>query len=97
MAILLTGPQAYARVFVPEAIRARVQPGQRARVYVDGIAEPLDGVIRWVSRDAAFTPYFALTDTDRGRLSYPAKIDLDDTTRRIPDGVPVEVELLFDD
>jgi HlyD family secretion protein len=97
MAILLTGPQAYARVFVPEAMRARVQPGQRAQVYVDGIAEPLDGVIRWISRDAAFTPYFALTETDRGRLSYPAKIDLDDTTRRIPDGIPVEVELLFED
>jgi HlyD family secretion protein len=97
MAILLTGDQAYARIFVPEAMRARVAPGLRASVYVDGIETPFDGVVRWVSRESAFTPYFALTEADRGRLTYPAKIDISVADRRIPDGVPVEVELLFDD
>ena len=96
MAILLSGGQAYARVYVPEEIRVRVDPGVGARVFVDGLDQPLDGVVRWVSSDNAFTPYFALTEDDRGRLGYPAKIDLVGADRRIPDGVPVEVELLLD-
>jgi HlyD family secretion protein len=69
----------------------RITPGTVARILVDGLDEPLDGRVRWVSSEAAFTPYFALTEHDRGRLSYAAKIDLEDFSRRLPDGVPVEV------
>ncbi|MEM9209309.1 MAG: hypothetical protein AAGA61_08675, partial [Pseudomonadota bacterium] len=67
--------------------------GTRARVYIDGQDEPLDGRVRWVASEAAFTPYFALTEHDRGRLSFLAKIDIDITGARLPDGVPVEIEL----
>jgi HlyD family secretion protein len=96
MLILLSGEQPYARVYVPELLRVRVSPGTNARVYVDGLAEPLDGTVRWVSSEAAFTPYFSLTERDRGRLSYIAKIDILNADRRLPDGVPVEVELILD-
>lgn len=98
MMILLTGEQPYARVYVPEAIRVSVATGTPARVYVDGREAPLEGRVRWVSSDAAFTPYFALTEHDRGRLSFAAEIDiLDAPRRRLPDGVPVEVVLLIGD
>jgi HlyD family secretion protein len=96
MLILLSGEQPYARVYVPELLRVRVSPGTNARVYVDGLAEPLDGRVRWVSSEAAFTPYFSLTERDRGRLSYIAKVDILNADRRLPDGVPVEVELILD-
>ena len=95
MAILLSGQQPYARVFVTESMRVHVAPGTRARVYVDGLAEPLDGKVRWVANEAAFTPYFALTEHDRGRLSFAAKVDILNADTRLPDGVPVEVELLI--
>jgi len=95
VAILLSGQQAYARVYVPESIRVRVSPGTQARVYVDGLSEPLSGRVRWIATEAAFTPYFALTERDRGRLSFAAKIDVLDAHTRLPDGVPVEVELLL--
>jgi HlyD family secretion protein len=94
MAILLSGAQPYARVFVAEALRVHVTPGTRARVFVDGLEEPLDGRVRWVASEAAFTPYFALTEHDRSRLSFAAKVDILNATTRLPDGVPVEVELL---
>lgn len=97
MAILLAGEQAYARVYVPEALRVRTRPGTPATVHVDGLEEPLDGVVRWVSSEPTFTPYFALTEDDRGRLSFVAKIDILDHPERLPDGVPVEVELAFVD
>lgn len=96
LAIVLAGQQVYARIYVPEALRVRVAPGSKAIVHVDGMPQPLHGRVRWVSSEAAFTPYFALTEDDRGRLSYAAKVDIDDAQDRLPDGVPVEVELLLD-
>ncbi|HNP35305.1 MAG TPA: HlyD family efflux transporter periplasmic adaptor subunit [Woeseiaceae bacterium] len=91
--IMLSGKQSYARVYVSEDLRVQVRPGDGARVFVDGIDRPLRGKVRWVSSDAAFTPYYALTERDRGRLSYEAKIDIIDDIERLPDGVPLEVEL----
>ena len=94
--IVLAGAQPYARVYVPESIRVRVAAGTPARVFVDGLAEPVDGRVRWVASEAAFTPYFALTERDRGRLTYVAKVDLEIDGKRLPDGVPVEVEFAID-
>jgi HlyD family secretion protein len=90
--IVLAGTQPYARVFVPERLRVAVSAGTKVRVFVDGLDTVLDGRVRWVASEAAFTPYFALTERDRGHLSYVAKIDLDVDGERLPDGVPVEVE-----
>lgn len=91
--VMLSGDQPYARVYVPEDQRVHVSPGIKARVFVDGLDEPLTGKVRWVASEAAFTPYFALTERDRGRLSYEAKVDLEFSQGRLPDGVPVEVDL----
>lgn len=96
MLVLLAGEQPYARVFVPETLRVQVTPGTEARVYVDGLDKPVAGRVRWVASEAAFTPYFALTEHDRGRLTFPAKVDLLGLERRLPDGVPVEVRFLID-
>ncbi len=94
--VVLGGEQPYARVYVPERLRVHVRPGTRAQVSVDGLDAPLEGRVRWVSGDAAFTPYFALTERDRGRLSYVAKIDLEVDGERLPDGVPVEARFQVD-
>jgi len=94
--ILLGGEQAYARVYVPESLRVHVMAGSEVLVFVDGLDSPLTGRVRWVASEPAFTPYFALTERDRGRLSYVAKVDISTDRDRLPDGVPVEVEFLFD-
>jgi HlyD family secretion protein len=96
VAILLSGAQPYARIYVSETLRAQVRPGTPARIHVDGIAESFDGRVRWIASEATFTPYFALTEHDRGRLTYFAKVDVLGANERLPDGVPVEVELLLD-
>ncbi len=97
VAVMLAGNQPYARIYVPERLRARVRPGTDARIAVDGMGASLDGRVRWVAHEPAFTPYFALTERDRGRLTYLAKIDIEQQQDRLPDGVPVEVELLLQD
>ena len=92
--VMLAAGQPHARVYVPEALRVRVAAGTPARIRVDGLEEPIEGRVRWVSSEAAFTPYYALTERDRGRLTYLAKVDLLTDRARLPDGVPVEVEFL---
>ena len=91
LVVVLSGSQPHARVYVPEAIRVHIRPGTGALIHVDGMAEPVEGRVRWVASDPAFTPYFALTERDRGRLTYLAKVDIVDDLARLPDGVPVEV------
>jgi HlyD family secretion protein len=94
VAVLLADAAPYARVYVPEAVRAQVVPGARAAVHIDGVAGEFTGRVRTVSREAAFTPYYALTERDRGRLSFLAKIDLEgDAARALPTGLPLEAEL----
>ncbi len=93
MLIMLPGDQPYARVYVPEHLRVNIVPGREATIHVDGLAEPIQGRVRWVASEAAFTPYYALTERDRGHLTYLAKVDIVEERERLPDGVPVEVDL----
>ena len=52
----------------------------------------LAGRVRTVSSEAVFTPFFALTERDRGRLSYLAEVDLvEPRAAELPTGLPVEV------
>lgn len=93
LAVMLVGAAPYARVYVPEPIRANVRIGQGARVYVDGREQAFAGRVRAIRSDPNFTPYYALTGEDAARLSYLAEIEL--TARDaadLPAGLPVRVE-----
>lgn len=79
----------YARVYVPAALHAQLSPGARVIVTVDGHGE-FGGTVRYLSGEAAYTPYFALTEHDAGRLSYLAEIDVDGADA-LPSGIPVRV------
>lgn len=93
VAVMVTGQIPYARVYIPEPHRVNLRPGDSLEVRVDGLADPLDGVIRWISDDASFTPYFGLNKDDRTRLVYLAEIDLPTATPDLPAGVPVQVTM----
>lgn len=89
--VMLKGGAPYARVYVPSALRPSVAVGTAARIRVEGYDEAFQGVVRMVRSEAAFTPFFALTQYDRGRLSYLAEVDLtDEKARALPTGLPVE-------
>ncbi len=91
VAVIMADARVYARVYVPEALRADITPGKELRVHLDGVDQALTGVVRWVSADANFTPYFALTEYDRSRLSYLAEIDLPASASEFPSGLPLSV------
>jgi HlyD family secretion protein len=92
--VMLADGTPYARVYIPEPLRTRFNPGTRVQVTIDGREQPLEAAVRFVSAEAAFTPYYALTQEDRSRLSYLAEIDITDPgAADIPTGIPVQVAL----
>lgn len=93
VAVLLSDDAPYARVYVPEPVRARVGPGLAATIRVDGVDDSYAGRVRTVASDPAFTPYFALTERDRSRLAFLAEVELtDEEARELPVGLPVTVD-----
>lgn len=92
LAIELVGDSPYARVYVPEPLRAGVQIGDAARVVVDGRGGTFAGRVRAIRSEPSFTPYYALSGEDAPRLSYLAEIQLGKDAASLPVGVPVHVE-----
>lgn len=91
--VLLSGEQVFARVYVPAALRTDIVAGSAVEVHADGFERSFPGRVRWVASEPAFTPYFALTERDRGHLTYLAKIDIESASGRLPDGIPVTVRI----
>ena len=95
LAVLLANDRPYARVYIPEPWRARLQVGDKRQVRIDGVAQPMTASLRWIATEPAFTPYYALNASDRARLVYMAEFDLEGG-ENLPTGVPAQV-LLADD
>jgi len=92
--VMLADGVPYARVYVPEPRRAQLAPGTRVQVSVDGTDRMYAGTVRFISAQAQFTPYYALTQEDRSRLSYLAEIDLTEPeARALPSGIPLQVRV----
>jgi HlyD family secretion protein len=92
--VLLADSVPYARIYVPEPLRAQVTAGRAVDVTMDGVDGALRGMVRYVSAEAAYTPYYALTQKDRTRLSFLAEVVLDDPrAASLPVGLPVQVTL----
>jgi HlyD family secretion protein len=92
LAILLVGDAPYARIYVPEPLRASVKVGDRVQVHVDGRDAVLSGRVRMIRSEPSFTPYYALIGEDAARLSYLAEISLGKDAAQLPAGLPVRVE-----
>ncbi len=92
VAVLLADEAPFARVYVPAELRPGLEAGQTVSVAVDGFPDPFTGEMRMISSEAAFTPYYSLTERDRKHLAYLAEIDLvGEEARDLPTGLPVEV------
>ena len=92
LAILLVGDAPYARIYVPEPLRANVQVGDAVPVFVDGRDAALAGTVRMIRSEPGFTPYYALIGEDAARLSYLAEIALGKDAAQLPAGLPLRVD-----
>ena len=92
VAVLLAAGAPYARVYVPEPLRTRFLAGAAVEAAVDGLDAKLPGTVRYISAEAAFTPYYSLTQKDRSRHADRAEITLDGAeAAALPTGMPVQV------
>jgi len=95
LASLLVGDAPYARVFIPSSVRSNLREGQAFVVHVQGSDRDWHASLRTVSRDPAFTPYYALTGDDASRLVYRAELVLTDAdARSLPAGLPVQATIV---
>ena len=92
LAILLAGDAPYARIYVPEPLRANVHVGDALQVFVAGRDQPLAGKVRMLRSEPVFTPYYALIGDDVARLSYLAEVELGADATTLPAGLPLRVE-----
>ena len=73
---LLVGVRPWARIYVPGPYRSKMKPGDDFIIQIDGREKSFAVRLRTISSEASFTPYYALTERDRSRLSYVATLDL---------------------
>lgn len=92
LAVLLVGAAPYARIYVPETLRARVHVGDSVEVSLAGNDKAYAGRIRSLRNEPSFTPYYALTGKDAARLSYLAEVQLGADAAQLPAGLPVTVQ-----
>lgn len=91
VAVVLAGRSPYARVYVPEPYRVRINEGDSLTVQIDGLSDTFNGTVRWISNDPAFSPYYALNQEERSRLMFLAEVQLPASASALPNGVPVQV------
>ena len=94
LAVMLVGETPYARVYVPEPLRAEVRVGDAATIRVGAHGErSYPGRVRMIRSEPTFTPYYALTGKDAARLSYLAEVQLEGGgVGELPAGLPLRVE-----
>jgi HlyD family secretion protein len=83
------------RFFVPETQVARVAPGARVSATCDGCPAPVAATVRYVAREAEFTPPVIYSRGSREKLvflveAWPAPAD----AARLRPGLPVDVTLV---
>ncbi len=90
VAVLQSEGAPYARLYVPASARIGLHIGAPLQVWVGGIEEPYQGRLSWIATEPAFTPYYALTEGERSRLMYLAKVQLPEAAFELPSGVPAQ-------
>ncbi len=93
LAIVLAGKAPYARVYIAEIYRVKIRVKDKLIVHIDGIEQAIEGSVRWISNEPAFSPYYALNQQERSRLMYLAEVQLPDSAADLPSGIPAQVEM----
>jgi HlyD family secretion protein len=77
----------WIRVYVPEAELAKIKVGDEASLQVDGINEPLDGVVDSINHEGEFTPANLQTPNERGRQVFGVRLRLKNDDSRVRAGM----------
>lgn len=80
-------------VYLAEVDLSSIQIGQKVKVMVDGMTQPLLGKVAYINHQAEFTPKNIMTPDNRKALVFGVKITIANSNHVLKPGMPVEVEL----
>ena len=84
----------WMNIYIPETQTGLVKLGQDVHVSVDSFPhETFKGKITFVSSESEFTPKTILTEEERIKLVYRAKVTLENTQQRLKPGMPADAEI----
>jgi HlyD family secretion protein len=84
----------WMNIYIPETQTGLVKIGQEVRVMVDSFPEEsFKGKITFVSSESEFTPKTILTQEERIKLVYRAKVSLENTQGRLKPGMQADAEI----
>jgi HlyD family secretion protein len=93
VAVVIADDKPWVRVWLPARAVARVSIGQEAKVKVEGLDPWFDAKVEHVSREAEFTPHYALTERESAHLVYETRVRLTDPKRELYPGIPARVRI----
>jgi HlyD family secretion protein len=93
VAVVIADDKPWVRVWLPARAVVRVNIGQEAEVKVEGLDTWFKGKVDYVSREAEFTPHYALTERESAHLVYETRVRLTDPKRELPPGIPARVRM----
>jgi HlyD family secretion protein len=92
--VLLPPQNIKVRAFVPEREIGTIQVGQSAKVFVDGVRDPLSGKVSFISPQSEFTPPVIYSRETRSKLVFMIEIVFDpEVAEKLHPGQPVDVQL----
>jgi HlyD family secretion protein len=84
----------WMNIYIPETQTGLVKLGQDVRVKVDSFpSESFKGTITFISAESEFTPKTILTQEERIKLVYRAKVSLENTQGRLKPGMQADAEI----
>ncbi len=95
---LLPPDNVKVRFFIPEVMLGKFKVGDKVRLICDGCAEPIPGVINYISPEAEFTPPVIYSTKRREKLIFMAEaIPAPNQAERMKIGQPFDVEIIADE
>ena len=83
------------RFFIPEAMLGKFKIGTKVKLICDGCAEPIAGVINYISPEAEFTPPVIYSTKRREKLIFMAEaVPARKQAERMKIGQPFDVEVI---
>ncbi len=92
-AVLLLLDRCRMTIWIPEDRIAAVSPGQAATVTFDGLPEPFEARVVWMSREAEFTPRNVQTRSERVTQVFAVRLALEGRIGSLKDGLWGDVRL----
>ena len=83
----------FSYIYVPQPYIANLKLGQNVTAYLPEIKKQFTGVISEISELAEFTPRNVQTRSERERLVYSVKVEMDNKERILKPGMTVEIHL----